>query len=115
MSYSNNPYAPKISYDMYLNEKAALAGISIGSVIYGKHKAPPPTCPSIRAHPVRLYGYFRDPHCSVLPMHFRALQPHQSQKGWYQVGSRILHRRHVFVCDRAHRDDPPPSVHFLHR
>ena len=52
MSDSDNPYAPKISYDTYLQEKATLAGIPIGSVLYGKHKAPPRTRPSIRAHSV---------------------------------------------------------------
>ena len=33
--WSNNPYAPGISYSLYISEKANLAGILIGATLYG--------------------------------------------------------------------------------
>ena len=33
--WSSNPYAPGIPYSLYLSEKAGLAGIFIGSTLYG--------------------------------------------------------------------------------
>ena len=38
--WSDNLNAPKISYDLYFYEKAALAGASIGSILYGTPKRP---------------------------------------------------------------------------
>ena len=33
--WSNNPYAPKIPYEAYLEQKANLAGVLIGAMFYG--------------------------------------------------------------------------------
>ena len=49
-SWSNNPDAPNISYDVYLNEKSDFAGLFVGSMLYGIHKTSPPTHLAIRAH-----------------------------------------------------------------
>ena len=38
--FSNNPYAPKIPFDLYFEEKANFAGILIGAILYGAQKAP---------------------------------------------------------------------------
>ena len=48
-SWSNNPNAPKISYDLYFAEKASLAGTLIATVLYGMSKTLRP-----RAHPTIL-------------------------------------------------------------
>jgi len=34
-SWSDNPYAPQIPYDLYFGEKATFAGILIGAILYG--------------------------------------------------------------------------------
>ena len=39
--WSDNPYAPKISYNLYLGEKAVFAGTIISSIFYGTRKKPP--------------------------------------------------------------------------
>lgn len=36
--WSNNPNAPKLTYPMYLEEKAYFAGTLIGSMLYGMYK-----------------------------------------------------------------------------
>ena len=36
--WSNNPNAPNISYNTYLNEKSGLAGLFVGSMLYGAPK-----------------------------------------------------------------------------
>ena len=35
--WSDNPNAPKIPYNLYLEEKASFAGILISSMLYGAH------------------------------------------------------------------------------
>ena len=51
--WSNNPNAPKILRNLYLNEKADFAGTLIATILYGMINAPQPTSPSIRAQFVR--------------------------------------------------------------
>ena len=41
--WSDKPNAPKITYRVYFDEKANLAGYLISSVLYGASKAPLPT------------------------------------------------------------------------
>jgi hypothetical protein len=45
-SWSDNPYAPKIPYNLYFAEKANFAGILIGSIFYGTPKELPLPRPS---------------------------------------------------------------------
>ena len=52
MPWSNNSNAPNISYGTYLIEKSGLAGLFVGSMLYGTPKTPPPACPTIRSHSV---------------------------------------------------------------
>ena len=47
--WSDNPNAPKISYEIYLEEKSYFAGTFIGAMLYGMRKRPP-TCPLIHIH-----------------------------------------------------------------
>ena len=104
--WSNNPNAPKIPYHIYNYEKTYLAGILIGAMLYGAPSTLPPTRPSICAHSVCSVDS-RDRRRPVLPMYDRATRPSPSQRGTYQVGTRVLHRGHVLVCDRTHRDGSP--------
>jgi len=39
--WSDNPNAPKITYQLYLEEKAYFAGTFIGAMFYGTRKRPP--------------------------------------------------------------------------
>ena len=39
--WTNNPYAPKISYHLYFGEKSSFAGALVGSMLYGTPKTPP--------------------------------------------------------------------------
>ena len=50
--WSDNPNAPRISYNLYREEKAIFAGGPVGSILYGMSKALPPTSP-ICAHSIR--------------------------------------------------------------
>ena len=69
--WSDNPNAPKISYDQYFEEKVYFVGVFLGSILYGTHEA--------RFH-TRLMAdtyfvspvYSRDRHRVVLPMRLRA-------------------------------------------
>ena len=63
--WSNNPNAPKIPYDLYLAEKANLAGTLIAAVLYGTSETLPPARPSIRAQ----FICSRDSRRAVLPMY----------------------------------------------
>lgn len=40
MSWSDNPYAPKIPYPVYLSEKSNFAGVFIGAILYGVYSDP---------------------------------------------------------------------------
>ena len=110
--WSNDPDAPKITHHLYASEKATLAGIFIGSILYGAHNT---------HYPLSVYPcspcltHSRVACCTVIQMYRRAAQPPLSQTGRYQVGACILHHRHVLVCDRVHRHEPQRSVHILHR
>lgn len=45
-AWSDSPYAPKIPYSVYAEEKTDVAGIQIAAILYGVCKIPPPpTCP----------------------------------------------------------------------
>ena len=44
-----------------------------------------------------------------------AIRPNLSQRGAYQVGTRILHRYHILACDRSDWDAIQLSIHFLHQ
>ena len=37
-TWANNPYAPKVPYEIYLREKATFAGNLVGSMLYGTRK-----------------------------------------------------------------------------
>jgi len=45
--WSDNPNAPKIPYNLYVEEKADFAGILISSMLYGTHS---PTRLPVGAH-----------------------------------------------------------------
>ena len=45
--WTNNPNAPKITYDLYFREKATFSGVLIGSILYGTPKAPLSTLPRL--------------------------------------------------------------------
>ena len=49
-SWSDDPNTPKISYDMYLDEKTWFAGVLISSIFYGTGETSPHARPPIRAH-----------------------------------------------------------------
>jgi len=112
--WSDNPNAPKIPYDLYFGEKATFAGILIGSMFYGTYKTFPPKRRPVDAH-IAYSVNSRDRYRAILPLYGGAPRPRKSQEGGYQVGTRLLHRGHVLVCDRVHRDEPERSIHFLHR
>ena len=38
--FSNNPYAPKIPYNIYIREKANFFGVVVGLILYGTHEDP---------------------------------------------------------------------------
>jgi len=49
--WSDNPNAPNIPHDLYVEEKAYFAGTLIASILYGICETPPPlTSPPIPAH-----------------------------------------------------------------
>ena len=108
-SWYDNPNAPKIPSQQYLDEKANFAGIQICAVFYGMlvlclHLPfPTMTCRS------------RGRHRPVLPMHERFAQTHVFHKVKYQVATRGPHCDYVSVCDVVHRDKPPHPIYFLHR
>ena len=64
-SWSDNPNAPKIPYDLYFAEKASLAGTLIAAVLYGMPKIPPHTRPPIRNQ----FVHSRNSLHAVLPMY----------------------------------------------
>ena len=105
LSWSDNPNAPNIPYRMYSAEKTWFAGTLISLILYGMRKRSPLTHSPTHAH--RLVGsvYSRDAHRAILQMHERAIQPRPSQGGERQVGACVLHRLHVLVGDRAHRNE----------
>jgi len=70
--WSDNPNAPKISYDRYFEEKVYFAGVLLGSILYGEREARSPTRLSADIHFVSLI-YSRNRHHAVLPMHLRAI------------------------------------------
>ena len=43
--WSNNPFAPKIPYDVYFGEKTSLAGAIVGGMFYGTSTYMPPSLP----------------------------------------------------------------------
>ena len=51
--WSDNPNAPKISPNLYLDEKVDFAGILVASIFYGMPKPPLPRRPSTRVQSVR--------------------------------------------------------------
>ena len=108
--WSDSPTAPQIMRFQYIEEKVTLAGSFISSILYGT----PPTRSSIRADFDRSV-YSRGDRHAVLPMYGSPPQPRPSQRGGYQMVVRILHRGHVLVCDRVHRDEPPNPIRILYR
>ena len=68
--WSDDPNAPKITYNLYFEEKAYLAGSFIASILYGKRKVPPLTRPPVRTHSVCSVDP-RSPHRAILPMYDR--------------------------------------------
>lgn len=114
MSYSqqkpryDNTNALGVINDEEFAKRALFAGILIGGILYGTRKIPS-TCPAVRVHFV-CSVYPRDPRRGVLPMYGYVIQPRPSQRGGYQVRTRILHRGHVFVRDRTHRDAAQQST-----
>ena len=70
--WSDNPNAPKISYDQYFEEKVYFAGVLLGSILYGTREARSPTRLSADPHFVSPVSS-RDRHRVVLPMHLRAV------------------------------------------
>ena len=100
--WSGGPYAPTITEVLYLEEKATFGGNAISAILYGKHKTPHTRLRL--SEPTVCSVYRRDHHCGVLSMYGRTFQPRLSQRGAYQVGTRILHYGHVRACDRWNHD-----------
>ena len=105
--WSDDPNAPQIPYVLYESEKYNFAGIVLTAMFYGE-----PIHASV--YPIPQIYHPRDCRPSVLPMHGRVAQSFQPQKG-HLVGPRGAHYNHVLVRDHIHWDDPPHSIHFLHR
>ena len=105
--WSSNPNAPNIPYSSYFPEKANFAGTFVGLILYGTSETP-----HLDVRPSYLICS-RDRHSTIFPMYDRAVQPRQSQRGEYQMGTRIIHRRNVLECHHFHRDEPQHSFRFL--
>ena len=54
--WSDDLNAPKIPYDLYFEEKGNLAGIFIGSILYGMRETPPASI--IYSRSLRMWGSF---------------------------------------------------------
>lgn len=67
--------------------------------------------PSIRAHLTCPIYHSRDCRHSLLSMHERIVQSHQSQKGGDPVGTSGPHFSYVLGFDTKRRDEPRPLLH----
>lgn len=109
--WSNNSYAPQISYSLYFAEKANFAGFLIGAIFYGKltHISIPP-----RSHRV-FDRRSRSRRRFVFSVYSRTVRSCKSCKGRYQMGTRRSHHSYVLVFDSIHRNGPRPSIDLIHR
>ena len=111
-SWSERPDSSPIPYHLYLAEKENLAGSFIGAIFYGMPGyAPVGLCPSVRLSDL----LFRDCCYSLLPMYARIAGSNQPHTEGPEVRARGSRHSDVLVRDDIYRDNPLPSIRFLHR
>jgi len=71
--WSNNPNAPKVPHDFYLEEKAYFAGVLIAAILYGTRKIPPQTRLSAMLNLFARPSFHRGHRHAVFPMYGRVV------------------------------------------